>query len=177
MCVCVCVYILASMECFRFFQWIYLYCFTLQYESCELWINAPFFFKGRYVDIEYDICVFIMIITFALKMQKVMFWSPYIYLFIYLYACYSHNSKHIKPNRMKFGGMIGFYPETIWLDFMIDRVKGQGQGHEKVIIFLNCMKFGGMIGNYSGTIWLDFGIDRVKGQGQGHEKVNIFFLP
>jgi len=27
-------------------------------------------------------------------------------LFIYLYACYSHNSKSIKPNRMKFGGMI-----------------------------------------------------------------------
>jgi len=32
-----------------------------------------------------------------------------VYLFIYLYACYSHNSKSIKPNRMKFGGMIGYY--------------------------------------------------------------------
>jgi len=31
---------------------------------------------------------------------------------------------------MKFGGMIGYYPGTIWLDFGIDRVKGQG--HEKV---------------------------------------------
>jgi len=29
-------------------------------------------------------------------------------------------------NRMKFGGMIGYYPGTIWLDFGINRVKGQG---------------------------------------------------
>jgi len=36
-----------------------------------------------------------------------------VYLFIYLYACYSHNTKSIKPNRMKFGGMIGYYPGTI----------------------------------------------------------------
>jgi len=36
-----------------------------------------------------------------------------VYLFIYLYACYSHNSKSIKPNRMKFGGMISYYPGTI----------------------------------------------------------------
>jgi len=28
-------------------------------------------------------------------------------------VCYSHNSKSIKPNRMKFGGMIGYYPGTI----------------------------------------------------------------
>jgi len=34
---------------------------------------------------------------------------------------------------MKFGGMIGYYPGTIWLDFGIDRFKGQG--HEKVKIF------------------------------------------
>jgi len=58
-----------------------------------------------------------------------------VYLFIYLYACYSHNSKSIKPNRMKFGGMIGYYAGTIWLDFGIDRVKGQCQGHENVKIF------------------------------------------
>jgi len=88
-----------------------------------------------------------------------------VYLFIYLYACYSHNKKSFKPNRMKFAGMIAYYPGTIWLDFGIDRVKGQGQGHEKVTIFLNRMKFGGMIGDYPGAIWLDFGIDRVKGQG------------
>jgi len=38
---------------------------------------------------------------------------------------------------MTFGGMIGYYPGTIFLDFGIDRVKGQGQSHEKVnIIFL-----------------------------------------
>ena len=38
---------------------------------------------------------------------------------------------------MKFGGLIGYYTGTIWLDFGIDRVKGQGQGHEKVkIVFL-----------------------------------------
>jgi len=36
---------------------------------------------------------------------------------------------------MKFGGMIGYYPGTIWLDFGIDRVKGQG--HEKVNIILS----------------------------------------
>jgi len=36
-----------------------------------------------------------------------------VYLFMYLYACYSHKSKSIKPNRMKFGGMIGYYPGTI----------------------------------------------------------------
>jgi len=35
--------------------------------------------------------------------------------------------------RMKFGGMIGCYPGTIWLGFGINRVKGQG--HEKVKIF------------------------------------------
>jgi len=66
-------------------------------------------------------------------MRKVMFWSLCIYLFIYLYACSSHNSKSIKPNRMKFRGMIDYYPGTIWLEFGIDRVKGQGQ--EKVNIF------------------------------------------
>jgi len=33
---------------------------------------------------------------------------------------------------MKFGGMISYYPGTIWLDFGIDGVKGQSQGHEKV---------------------------------------------
>jgi len=31
-----------------------------------------------------------------------------VYLFIYLYAYYSHNSRSIKSNRMKFGGMIGY---------------------------------------------------------------------
>jgi len=35
-----------------------------------------------------------------------------VYLFIYLYACYSHNKKSFKPNCMKFGGMIGYYPES-----------------------------------------------------------------
>jgi len=40
-----------------------------------------------------------------------------VYLFIYLYVCYLHNSKSIKLNRMKFGGMIGYYPGTIWLDW------------------------------------------------------------
>jgi len=62
-------------------------------------------------------------------MRKVMFGS----LCIYLCVCYSHNSKSIKPNGIKFGGMIGYYPGTIYLHFGIDRVKGQG--HEKVKIF------------------------------------------
>jgi len=35
-----------------------------------------------------------------------------VYLFLYLYACYSQNSKSIEPNRMKFGGMIVYYPGT-----------------------------------------------------------------
>jgi len=62
-------------------------------------------------------------------MRKVMFWSPC----ICMRECYSHKSKSIKPNRMTFGGMIGYYPGTIWLDFAID----WGQGHEKVnILFL-----------------------------------------
>ena len=57
--------------------------------------------------------------------------------FVCLSVCYSHNSKSIKTNRMKFGGLIGYYTGTIWLDFGIDRVKGQGEGHEKVkIVFL-----------------------------------------
>jgi len=34
---------------------------------------------------------------------------------------------------MKFGGMIGYYTGTIWLDVGINRVKGQS--HEKVKIF------------------------------------------
>jgi len=33
-------------------------------------------------------------------------------VFIYLYACYSQNSKSIEPNRMEFGVMIGYYPGT-----------------------------------------------------------------
>jgi len=36
---------------------------------------------------------------------------------------------------MKFSGMIGYYPGAIWLDIRIDRVKCQGQGHEKFKIF------------------------------------------
>jgi len=36
---------------------------------------------------------------------------------------------------MTFGGMIVYYPGTNRFDFGIDRVKGQGQGHEKVKIF------------------------------------------
>jgi len=36
----------------------------------------------------------------------------FIYLLIYLYECYSQNSKSIEPNRMKFGEMIVYYPET-----------------------------------------------------------------
>jgi len=49
----------------------------------------------------------------------------------------SHEKVKIFLNRMKFGGMIGYYPGTIWLDVGINRVKGQGQGqdHEKVKIF------------------------------------------
>jgi len=46
-------------------------------------------------------------------------------VFIWMCACYSHKSKSIKPNRIKFGGMICYYPGTVWSDFGIDQVKGQ----------------------------------------------------
>jgi len=59
------------------------------------------------------------------KCGRLLFWSPC----ICMHACYS---KSIKPNRMTFGGMVGYYPGTTLLDCGIDRVRGQGQGHEKV---------------------------------------------
>ena len=34
-------------------------------------------------------------------------------LFVCLFVCYSHNSKGIAPNHIKFGGMIGQYPRNI----------------------------------------------------------------
>jgi len=47
------------------------------------------FFKKRHPPILREIR-HLFLITFALKMRKVVFWSP----FIYLYACYSHNTKY-----------------------------------------------------------------------------------
>jgi len=73
---------------------------------------------------------------------------------------------------MKFGGMIGYYPATIWLDFGIDRVKGQGQGHEKVRIFFESHEIWWDDWLLSGDHLIRFW-DR---SGQSHEKVNIFFL-
>ena len=58
--------------------------------------------------------------------------SLFIYLFICLWVCVSINSKSTEPTFMKFGGMIGHDLRTNRLDFGTDRVKGQGQGHEKV---------------------------------------------
>ena len=61
-----------------------------------------------------------------------------LYVFFCMSVCLSViriTQKSIKLNRMKFGGLIGYYTGTIWLDFGSDRVKGQG--HEKVkIVFL-----------------------------------------
>jgi len=51
------------------------------------------------------------LVTFALKMPE-SYVLIAVYLFIYLYACYLQNSKSIEPNRMKFGGMIVYYPGT-----------------------------------------------------------------
>jgi len=53
-------------------------------------------------------------------------------IYIYLFICIrvTRITQSIKPNRMKFGGMIGYYPGTIWFDFGI-----RGQGREKVNIF------------------------------------------
>ena len=61
-----------------------------------------------------------------------MFYPLCIYLFIYLFVCVSNNSKSSGPNFMKIGGLIGNDLRTNRLDFERDRVKGQGQGHEKV---------------------------------------------
>jgi len=72
---------------------------------------------------------------------------------------------------MKFGGMIGYYRGTIWLDFGIDRVKGQG--HVKVNIFFESHDIRRDDWLLSGDHLIRFW-DR---SGQGHEKVNIFFLP
>jgi len=73
---------------------------------------------------------------------------------------------------MTFGGMIGYYPGTIWLYFGIDRVKGQG--HEKVIL-LESHEIWWDDWLLSGDHLIIFWDDRVK--GQGHEQVKIFFLP
>ena len=45
-------------------------------------------------------------------------------------VCYRLSSKTIRPNCMKFSGMICHHPRTSRLDFGIDQVKGQGQGHK-----------------------------------------------
>jgi len=37
----------------------------------------------------------------------------YVLIAVYLYACVRVKTKSMKPNRMKFGGMIGYYPGTI----------------------------------------------------------------
>jgi len=67
-------------------------------------------------------------------MRKGMFWSACIYLFICMRVT-RITQKVLNRIALKFGGMIGYYPGTIWLDFGIDRVKGQCQDHEKVKIF------------------------------------------
>jgi len=102
----------------------------------------------------------------------------YVLIAVYLYTCVRAiriSKKVLNGIAWNFDYWIGYYPGTIRLDFGIDRVKGQGQDHEKVKLSLNRMQFSGMIGYHPGTIWLDFGIDRVKGQGQGHENVNLIF--
>ena len=47
----------------------------------------------------------------------------FIYLFICLYVCDSHNSKSTGPNLMKIGGMIGYYLRTNRLGFGGQRSK------------------------------------------------------
>lgn len=60
--------------------------------------------------------------------ERVMFYP----LCIYLCVCESNNSKCSRPNSMKIGGLIGNDLRTNRLDFERDRVKGPGQGCEKV---------------------------------------------
>jgi len=35
-----------------------------------------------------------------------------VFIYLFICTCYSQNSKSIEPNRMKFGGMIVYYPGT-----------------------------------------------------------------
>jgi len=89
-------------------------------------------------------------------MRNVMFWSIY-----------------LKPNRMKFGGMIGYYPGPF------DSILGSIGSKVKV---MNRSKSSWIAWNLVGWLViirgpLDFWISQVKGQGQGHGKVKIFFLP
>jgi len=58
------------------------------------------------------------------KCGRLLFWSPCIYLFI----CMRVIRITKKVLNRKFGGMVGYYPGTIWFDFGIDWVKGQSQG-------------------------------------------------
>jgi len=64
-----------------------------------------------------------------------------VYLFIYLYACSSHNKNSFKPNRMKFGVLIGYYPGTIWLDFGINRVKVKVMERSKSSFYHSTVNF------------------------------------
>ena len=79
---------------------------------------------------------------------------------------------------------------NIWLDFGIDRIKGQGQGHKKVktSLFFECVfvcyshnsksiklnrsKFGAMIGYYPRTILLD----KVRGQVDDFVSTSLWLL-
>ena len=49
-----------------------------------------------------------------------------------MYVCEQLFLKTAGPNCMKFSGMICHHPRTNQLDFGIDQVKGQGQGHESL---------------------------------------------
>ena len=53
----------------------------------------------------------------------------FICLFVFMYVCYSYNSKSTGRNLVKFVGMIGHDPRNNRLVFGSDWVKGQGQGH------------------------------------------------
>ena len=73
----------------------------------------------------------------------------FIYLFIYLFACDSHNSKTTQPIFLIFGGMIGHNSRTIWLDFGSDQVKGQGQGGKKGLFAITLSIFSWFAWNQS----------------------------
>ena len=73
-----------------------------------------------------------------LCLTKVLYWPLCIYVFIYLfigkYVCGQHCAKTTEPICMKFSGMMCTHPRTSGEAFGSNRIKGQGQGHEKVKI-------------------------------------------
>ena len=90
-----------------------------------------------------------------------------------MYVCYQLFSKTTEPNCMKFSGMICHHPRTNRLDFGSDQVKGQGQGHKKVMNYWTELH---EIFRDDLSSSKDQSIRFWERSGQGHEKVKNVFL-